>query len=186
MRIIAGQFRGRRLSSPKGQEVRPTGDRAREALFNILENGHPSVRGARFLDLFCGTGAVGLEAASRGAAEVLLIECDADALKVAGANLTRLGTPSNVRLLRQDATRLGPAPAAFDLVFLDPPYRSGLAAPALEGLMRQGWLAPDARIIVELEAREDLELPDGYLLEQKRRYGAAKFLFLSSRSRSGS
>jgi 16S rRNA (guanine966-N2)-methyltransferase len=178
MRIIAGQFRGRRLSSPRGQDVRPTGDRAREALFNILEHGQPPVRGAHFLDLFCGTGAVGLEALSRGAAEVLLVESDADALKVAEANLTRLRSPSNVRLLRQDATRLGPAPAQFDLVFLDPPYRSGLAAPALACLMRQSWLAPEARIVVELAAREDFRSPDGYEFEQERRYGAARFLFL--------
>jgi len=178
MRIIAGQYRGRRLSSPAGRDVRPTSDRAREALFNILEHGHPPVRGARFLDLFCGTGAVGLEALSRGAAEVVLVESDADALKVADANLARLGAPKHARLLRRDATRLGPAHALFDLVFLDPPYRSGLAAPALECLIRQGWLAPEARIVVELATSEDLRLPDGYLLEQERRYGAAKFLFL--------
>src|SRR5918995_4810591 len=104
MRIIAGQYRGRRLSSPAGRDVRPTSDRAREALFNILEHGHPPVRGARFLDLFCGTGAVGLEALSRGAAEVVLVESDADALKVADANLARLGAPKHARLLRRDAT----------------------------------------------------------------------------------
>jgi 16S rRNA (guanine966-N2)-methyltransferase len=182
MRIIAGQYRGRRLASPKGQDIRPTGDRAREALFSILEHGQPPVRGARFLDLFCGTGAVGLEALSRGAAEVLLVESDGDALRVAETNLQRLGAPKSIRLLRQDATGLGPAPARFDLVFLDPPYRSGLAAPALECLIRQSWLAPEARIVVELAARENLELPDGYELEQERSYGAAKFLFLRRRA----
>jgi len=182
MRIIAGELRGRRLSSPAGRDVRPTSDRAREALFSILEHGQPPVRGARFLDLFCGTGAVGLEAFSRGAAEVLLVESNADALRVATANLERVGAPRNIRLLRQDATRLGPAPAAFDIVFLDPPYRSGLAAPALRCLMQGGWLAPEVRVVVELAADELLELPEGYELEQERRYGTAKFLFLHRRA----
>jgi 16S rRNA (guanine966-N2)-methyltransferase len=178
MRIIAGAFRGRRLASPPGHDVRPTSDRAREALFNILEHGQPPVRGARFLDLFCGTGAVGLEALSRGAAEVLLVESDPKALRVAKSNLERVGAPGNVRLLRQDATRLGPAPSAFDIAFLDPPYRSDLAAPALACLARGRWLAPEARIVVELASKESLELPEGYELEQERRYGAAKLLLL--------
>jgi 16S rRNA (guanine966-N2)-methyltransferase len=178
MRIIAGAFRGRRLSSPSGRDVRPTSDRAREALFSILEHGQPPVRGARFLDLFCGTGAVGLEALSRGAAEILLVESDPHALRVAKSNLERVGTPRNIRLLRQDATRLGPAPSAFDIVFLDPPYHSGLAASALGCLMRGGWLAPEARIVVELASNESLDLPEGYELEQERRYGAAKLLLM--------
>jgi 16S rRNA (guanine966-N2)-methyltransferase len=182
MRIIAGELRGRRLSSPAGRDVRPTSDRAREALFSILEHGQPPVRGARFLDLFCGTGAVGLEAFSRGAAEVLLVESEADALRVATSNLERVGAPGNVRLSRQDATRLGPAPAAFDILFLDPPYRSGLAGSALECLRRGCWLAPEARVVVELAADEALEFPDGYELEQERRYGAAKFLLLRCQS----
>jgi 16S rRNA (guanine966-N2)-methyltransferase len=178
MRIIAGTFRGRRLLTPKGQAIRPTSDRAREALFNILEHGAPPVRRARFIDLFCGTGAVALEACSRGAAEVLLIDADAAALAIAQTNLQRLGSPVNVRLLARDATHLGPAHQAYDLLFLDPPYRSDLATPALASLANGGWLAPEARIIVELAAREELTIPDGYALEQERRYGAAKFVFL--------
>ncbi len=182
MRIIAGAFRGRPLLSPDNQAIRPTSDRAREALFNILEHGAPPVRGARFLDLFCGTGAVGLEALSRGAAEILLIEADATALAIAEANLARLGSPSNVRLLARDATQLGPARQGYDLLFLDPPYRSGFATPALAALARGGWLAPEARIIVELAARENLTIPAGYALQQGRRYGAAKFAFLRAAS----
>ena len=177
MRIIAGSWRGRALLTPKDRAIRPTGDRGREALFGILEHGQPPVRGARFLDLFCGTGAVGLEAASRGAAEVVLVDQQAAALALARANLARLGAPRNVSLLAADAARLGPARHAYDLVFLDPPYRSGLATPALAGL-RGGWLAPAARIVVELAAKDPLELPDGYALEQERRYGAARFVFL--------
>ncbi len=178
MRIIAGSWRGRKLLTPSDRAVRPTSDRAREALFAILEIGKPPLRGARFLDLFCGTGAVGLEAASRGAAEVWLVDNDREALALARANLTRLGAPANVRVVERDATRLGPArKEAFDLVFLDPPYRSGLARPALAGLAG-GWLAPGAGVIVELAASEELSLPAGYALEQERRYGAARFVFL--------
>ena len=178
MRIIAGEFKGRRLQSPQGRAIRPTSDRAREALFGILEHGAPAVRGACFLDLFCGTGAVGLEAHSRGAREVLLVESDRAALQLARANLARIGTPPSVRLLARDATRLGPAPHPFDLVFLDPPYRSGLAGAALEGLLRDGWLGARTRVVLELAATDDLEIPRRYTLERERRYGAAKFLFL--------
>jgi 16S rRNA (guanine966-N2)-methyltransferase len=177
MRIIAGQWRGRPLQAPKGAAIRPTSDRAREALFDILEHGEPPLRGARFLDLFCGTAAIGIEAGSRGAAEVLLIENDPEALQVAKANLARLGGPAHLRLQAGNAARLGAAPQPFDLVFLDPPYRSGLALPALEGL-RRGWLAADARVIVEQAANEAVDPPDGFVLEQERRYGAARFWFL--------
>ncbi|MGH6943478.1 MAG: 16S rRNA (guanine(966)-N(2))-methyltransferase RsmD [Geminicoccaceae bacterium] len=177
MRIIAGRFRGRRLLSPEGREPRPTGDRAREALFDILEHGPAPVRGARFLDLFCGTGAIGLEAHSRGAAEVLLIDHEPGALRLAEANHARLGAPASVRVLRRDAANLGSALEAYDVAFLDPPYGSGLAAPALAALL-EGWLAADARVIVELAAKEDLALPASFVLEQERRYGAAKFLIL--------
>jgi 16S rRNA (guanine966-N2)-methyltransferase len=178
MRIIAGKLRGRRLLAPKGDAIRPTSDRAREALFDILKHGAPRLRGARFLDLFCGTGAVGLEAHSRGAAEVLLIESDRAALKLAEANVVRLGSPPGVRLLARDATLLGPAPHPFDLVFLDPPYGSGLAAAALEALTANSWRGAGARIIVELAAKDGLELPAGYALERERRYGRARFVFL--------
>jgi len=177
MRIIAGTWRGRRLLTPSDRAIRPTGERAREALFGILEHGAPALRGARFLDLFCGTGAVGLEAASRGAAEVLLVDDDARALQLARANLERLGAPENVRLAVRDATRLGPAQQPYELVFLDPPWRSGLATPTLAAL-REGWLADGARLVVETDAREEVNLPPGFALEQERRYGAARFTFL--------
>ena len=178
MRVIAGRFRGRALLSPKGVRIRPTSDRAREALFDLLEHGEPPLRGARFVDLFCGTGAVGIEACSRGAVEVVLMDNDPEALRLAEANLGRIGAPASVHLLAGDAARLGPArQLPFDLAFLDPPYRSGLAPAALAGL-RQGWLAPGARIRVELGAKEPLEPPDGYVLEQERRYGAARFVLL--------
>ena len=176
MRIIGGRFRGRRLIAPEGFDVRPTGDRAREALFNILEHGEPPLRGSRFLDLFAGTGAIGLEACSRGAAEVLLVESDPEAARTIRANLKRMHEPENVRLLVRDATRPGPPPHPFDIAFLDPPYRSGLAMPALEALA-QGWLPPDGRVIVELAANDHFQPPAGFEVEQERRYGAARFVF---------
>ena len=119
------------MRSPTCQAIQPTSDRAREALFSILEHGAPPLRGTRFLDLFCGSGAVGLEAHSRGAHEVVLVDNDSEALRLARANIERIGAPASVRLLARDATRPGPAPHPFDLVFLDPPYRSGLANAAL-------------------------------------------------------
>ena len=178
MRIIAGKFKGRRLFAPQGTTIRPTSDRAREALFGILEHGEPPLAGAAFLDLFCGTGAVGLEAYSRGAAEVVLIDQDRGALKLAEANIARLGAQNEVRLLARDAALLGPAPRVFDLAFLDPPYRSGLATAALAGLAQNGWLAGRARVIVELAAKDQLALPAGYALDRERRYGSARFVFL--------
>ncbi len=183
MRIIAGSWRSRKLLTPAdtagraARAIRPTSDRAREALFAILEHGQPPVRGARFLDLFCGTGAVGLEAASRGAAEVWLVDNDRQSLALAAANLARLGAPDHVQVVERDATRLSPARQAFDLVFLDPPYRSELAGPALAALAG-GWLASGAGVVVELAAKESLTLPAGYVLERERRYGAARFEFL--------
>jgi 16S rRNA (guanine966-N2)-methyltransferase len=178
MRIIAGKLKGRRLLAPQGTIIRPTSDRAREALFGILEHGEPPLAGRAFLDLFCGTGAVGLEAYSRGAAEVVLIDNDREALKLAEANIARLRAQNQVRLIARDATLLGPSPHAFDLAFLDPPYRSGLATAALAGLARNGWLALGARIIVELAAKDAPVLPAGYALDRERRYGSARFLFL--------
>ncbi|MFO1068983.1 MAG: 16S rRNA (guanine(966)-N(2))-methyltransferase RsmD [Geminicoccaceae bacterium] len=178
MRIIAGRHRGRRLAAPPGDAVRPTHDRAREALFSILEHGEPPLAGSRFLDLFAGTGAIGLEAVSRGAAAVLLVEQDREALAAAEANRELLGETRRVGILRADATRLGAAPQRFDIVFLDPPYGSGLLGPALAALRRGGWLAPGGRVVCELAGRDRLELDTDLEAEDERRYGKARFVFL--------
>jgi len=186
LRIIGGRYRGKRLVSPPDRSVRPTSERAREALFNILDHGG-FVLDRRFLDLFSGTGAVGLEAFSRGASEVWLIDQD---ISLTSANVKAFGVPENLEARRLDAARLGRlakgAPASgFDTVFLDPPYRSGLAEPALAALS-EGWLAERAVIVVELAAREPLDPPPEFEVWQDRRYGAASFRFLrwSSVSRS--
>jgi 16S rRNA (guanine966-N2)-methyltransferase len=173
LRIIGGHHRGKRLFSPPDQAVRPTAERAREALFSILDH-EGLLRDACFLDLFCGTGAVGLEAWSRGAETVRLIDLDT---KLAVRNVESLGKPEGIHVQRADAGRLGRAPHLFNLVFLDPPYSSGLALPALAGL-GQGWLAEDATVIVELAAKEPFEPPPDFALADSRQYGAARFLFL--------
>jgi 16S rRNA (guanine966-N2)-methyltransferase len=178
LRIIAGRHRGRRLTAPSGLTVRPTGERAREALFSILEHGSPPLRGSRFLDLFAGSGAVGLEALSRGASEVLLLDQASTAVEAIAANLATLGETKRAQVLRADACRLGRAPRPFDIAFLDPPYGSGLLTPALHGLLAGGWLTADARIVGEIAAREPIATVSGLLVEEERRYGAARFAFL--------
>jgi 16S rRNA (guanine966-N2)-methyltransferase len=178
LRIIAGRHRGRRIDTPKGLATRPTSERAREALFNMLEHGTPPLRGSRFLDLFAGSGAAGLEALSRGAAEALLIDQASAAIAVIRANVAALGETGRATVLRADACRLGVAPHEFDIAFLDPPYGSGLLGPALESLLARGWLAPAARIVVEVAAREPVVAPSGLEVVDERRHGAARFVFL--------
>lgn len=178
IRIIGGRYRSKRLASPTDQTIRPTSERAREALFNILDHAG-RVADARFLDLFCGSGAVGLEAFSRGAGNVWLIDRDT---ALASTNADTLGRPPNVHVKRMDAARLGRAPCRFDVVFLDPPYRSGLA-PTVMSALAEGWLTDGALVIVELAAKESLDPPPGFALEDERRYGAAKFLFLKQGER---
>jgi 16S rRNA (guanine966-N2)-methyltransferase len=182
VRIVAGRHRGRGLLSPPGETVRPTSDRAREALFNILSHG-PLAEGIPFagvavLDAFAGTGALGLEALSRGAAAAAFIEQDREALAALRRNIAALGENSRSRIVPGDATRPPRAPSAYALAFLDPPYRSGVAAAALTALDAAGWLEPDALAVVELAAREHLAPPVGFSLLDERVYGAARLLFL--------
>jgi 16S rRNA (guanine966-N2)-methyltransferase len=185
MRIVAGKHRGRRIVTPAGDIVRPTSERAREALFNILAHGRfapaPIFEDARVLDVFAGTGAFGLEALSRGARFATFIEKDRDAREALAANIKALGESGRTRLLAVDATLPPRADGSYNLVFLDPPYRSGLAAPALEALARTGWLSPDALVIVELAARSGFEPPAGFETLEERRYGAGRLVFLRAR-----
>jgi 16S rRNA (guanine966-N2)-methyltransferase len=189
MRIVAGRHRGRRLAAPEGLALRPTADRARESLFNILEHGRFSadgtspLRGARMLDAFAGTGALGLEALSRGGAYLTAMDNEARACAVIRDNARALGETGRVRVLQADATRPPPTPgdgkaAPCELVFLDPPYGSGLAGPALSALAAGGWIAEGAICVVEIAAKEDLVPPGGFMLVDERRYGKARILFL--------
>jgi 16S rRNA (guanine966-N2)-methyltransferase len=183
MRIVGGRHRGRRLLAPPGDTVRPTSDRAREALFNILSHGRLAADGVPFagaavLDAFAGTGALGLEALSRGAAEAVFIERDPEAVAFLRRNVAALGESDRVEIVPGDATRPIRAGLRCAVAFIDPPYRSGLAAPALEALDHAGWLTPDALTIVELGAREELVPPAGFTLLDERVYGAARLVFL--------
>src|SRR6516162_6966738 len=151
MRIVGGRHRGRRLLAPTGDTVRPTSDRAREALFNILTHGQLAddgipFAGAAVLDAFAGTGAFGLEALSRGAAEAFFIERDPEAVAVLRRNVASLGESAHAELIPGDATRPPRARAPCAVVFIDPPYGSGLAGPALEALDSAGWLKPDTLV----------------------------------------
>ncbi|MBV9523106.1 MAG: 16S rRNA (guanine(966)-N(2))-methyltransferase RsmD [Alphaproteobacteria bacterium] len=183
MRIIAGKHRGRAIAAPAGDAVRPTSDRAREALFNILAHGQfaadaPAYAGASVLDAFAGTGALGLEALSRGAAEVVFIENSRDALAVLRRNLATLGETERARIVAADATAPPRAAAPCSLAFLDPPYGSGSGARALAALGSAGWLAPEALAILEIGKKEHFETPASFALTLERRYGAARLLFL--------
>ena len=159
MRLVAGRFRGRVLAAPEGSVTRPTADRVRESLFNILGHGEPELRGARVADIFAGSGALGLEALSRGAAHVTFFESAFPAQAVIAANLKKLGCEGEASLIRQDALKPPKAPAPCQILLLDPPYKTGLAGPALVALSAQGWVAPDARIVVEVAAAEDFKSP---------------------------
>ncbi len=167
VRIIAGKLRGSKLPVPDRPGLRPTSERVRETLFNWLQ---PHLAGARVLDLFAGTGALGLEALSRGAAEVVFVDDGAKALALLRANIARMRAEGETRILRQDATRLPPNPGApFTLVFLDPPYGKALGEAALAQAAKGGWLAPGAMIVWE-ESTPPLP-PAGFDQRDQRRYG---------------
>jgi 16S rRNA (guanine966-N2)-methyltransferase len=183
MRIVGGSHRGRRLVAPPGETVRPTSDRAREGLFNILSHGGFAAEGIPFadaavLDAFAGTGAFGLEGLSRGAAEAVFVENDRDALMALRRNIAGLGETARSRVIIGDATRPPRATVSCAVVFLDPPYKSRLAAPALTAFAAAGWLTPDALVVVEIGAREAFLPPDGFALLDERVYGAARLVFL--------
>lgn len=186
MRIVGGEFKGRAIVAPNGRDTRPTSDRARESVFNVLAHAgwSPGVEGRRVLDLFAGSGALGLEAMSRGAVFALFVETDAAARGTIRDNIEALGLFGNTRIHRRDATDLGVKPAGlgdpFDLVFLDPPYGKHLGERALAQLGAGGWITPDAVIMLEVGADETPALPAFETLDE-RSYGAAKVLFLKPR-----
>ena len=184
MRIVAGNQRGRRIAAPPGRAVRPTADRVREALFNVLAHNdwgpesQPLPLGATVVDAFAGSGALGLEALSRGAGQVSFLENNDAVLDVLRRNVAACGAAEKALILRCDATRPGRARAPCGLAFLDPPYRSGLAATALEAMARGGWFATGAVIVVELSAKEAFEPPAGFTPLDERRYATTRIVFL--------
>src|SRR5215469_7836212 len=173
MRIVGGRLGGRTLAGPKSQGIRPTSDRLRESVFNILAHAHGDpITGARVLDLFAGTGALGIEAISRGAAFALLIDDGAEARALIRQNVDALGLGQVTRVFRRDATNLGMAHPVepFGLAFLDPPYRKGLAALALASLCDGGWLLPDAIVVVEEAVEAGFAPPQGFVELERRAY----------------
>lgn len=181
MRIISGKFRGKALLSPTDESIRPTADRTREAIFNILASRiGVNLDGLKVLDLFAGTGALGLEALSRGAASAVFVDTGAEARGIIRDHIEAFGAGGVAKLLRRDATDLGPAGTLgpFDLVFLDPPYGKGLGERALQSLAAGNWLAKGAIIVLEDSAEEELDLPDGFLLDDRREYGVAAVHFI--------
>jgi 16S rRNA (guanine966-N2)-methyltransferase len=180
MRIVGGRLRGRALAAPKSQSIRPTADRLRESLFNILTHAYGDpISGARVLDLFAGTGALGLEAISRGAAFALFVDDGAEARALMRQNVEALGVAAITRIFRRDATKLGPAHPVepFGLVFLDPPYGKGFAEKALAAAREGGWLTDDALIVVE-EAVDAFKPPKGFEESERRQYDDTEFTFL--------
>ena len=188
MRIVSGRFRGKALATPRGDATRPTSDRARQAIFNILEHAgwSPGVRGGRVIDLFAGSGALGLEALSRGAAFCLFVETDEAARGAIRQNIEALAPDGGLfgatRVHRRDATDLGPQPGGdgppFDLAFLDPPYGQGLGETALAKLAEGDWLTPGAVVVFERGAGEAVFSAPGYTALDARDYGAARVHFL--------
>ena len=176
MRIIAGAWRGRPLIAPEGRATRPTSDRAREGLFSMLQSRLGSFDGLRVADLFAGTGALGLEALSRGAAHCLFVDSDRSAVASIQRNLAAFGAAARADVRNQGVEHAPPPQEPRDLLFMDPPYAADLAAMAL-GRIRDGWLAPGALVSVETDGRP-LALPDGYSLEAERRFGKAFILLL--------
>ena len=181
MRIVGGQFRGRPLAAPGDDRTRPTSDRVRESVFNILGHGIPDfeLEGAKVLDLFAGTGALGLEALSRGAAFCLFVEEEAEARALIRRNVEALGLTGVTKIFRRDATDLGPAGrnGGFALAFLDPPYGQGLAERALASAAAGGWLAPGAIAVIEERKSVAISLPVGFLQLDRRTWGDTEVLF---------
>jgi len=179
MRIIGGQFSGRKIIAPKGVVARPTADRTREALFNILASrSDVEFEGARVIDLFAGSGALGLEAMSRGAQWCLFVETDAGARGAIRDNIEALALFGTTRIHRRSAADLGSKPAGagppFTLAFLDPPYGKDLCVPAMEILHKGGWLKPGAVVVAEQGKDEPAVVVEGFAEDDRRIYGAAQ------------
>jgi len=181
-------MRGRALVAPADARVRPTSDKVRQAVFNILNHNEFgigfSLQGARVIDLFAGTGALGIEALSHGAALALLIDDAAESRALIRTNVEALGLTGATRIWRRDATKLGPMAAGsggpFELAFLDPPYRQGLAAGALVALKDGGWLSPNALVVAETAEDEDVPSTDGFALADERSYGDTRVWFFTT------
>src|ERR1700758_4708237 len=181
MRVVGGRLRGRNLASPSSQSIRPTADRLRESVFNILVHAYDNpIEGSRVLDLFAGTGALGIEAVSRGAAFALFVDNGAEARALLRNNVEALALGGVTKVYRRDATDLGPAHPVepFSLAFLDPPYGKGFAEKALVSLREGGWLTPGALVVVEEAKAAGFAAPEGFAELERRAYDDTEFVFL--------
>ena len=180
MRIVGGEFRGRTLATPRTNDIRPTTDRTRENLFNILSHAYPeALDGTRVIELFAGTGAVGLEALSRGASQVLFVETSVEGRGLLRTNIEALGVQGRAKIFRRDATDLG-APGTmqpFHFLFADPPYGKGLGEAALDQCQRHGWLVPGALAILEERADIDPAVGPAYVSLEVRTFGDTRMHF---------
>ena len=187
MRIVAGRFKGQRLHTSSGNKMRPTLERVRESIFNVilhgLKNWEGSLNHASVIDVFAGTGSFGLETLSRGAAHATFIDNSPASLAITKRNAEHLGIWRNITLLKLDATQLSPPPLAAkapcSLAFLDAPYNMKLTQPALANLERQGWLANNALVVVEIAAKENLSFSSNFSALEERTYGPTKVVFLN-------
>lgn len=177
MRVISGEWRGRKLLAPKGDATRPTADRTRETLFSMLTSRLGSFEGLVVADLFAGSGALGIEALSRGAATCLFAEQDRDALDVLRGNLSSLGAAARADVRAGSVLGFGPAPRAYDLLMLDPPYGTGAASVALDKLHRLGWIGPDSWVSVETGHGESVDVA-GFAIDADRKVGKARLTLL--------
>jgi len=180
MRIISGKHKGRKIEFPKeaAEIIRPTSDFAREAIFNILTHGKHGLNGHTFmdkrvLDVYCGTGAFGLEALSRGAAHVTFIDQAREAIATARYNIGRIHEEDHADFIQANATQLSKARKPYDLVFLDPPYHKKLLPPTLVSLHAGGWVAEDGIVVIEHDEKEAVEIPESFIKVDERRYGRA-------------
>lgn len=184
MRIVGGKFKGRAIKTPEGRTTRPTSDRARESIFNVLAHAEwaPPLEGARVIDAFAGSGALGFEAMSRGGAFCLFVETDATARGCIRDNVETFQLFGSTRIHRRSATDLGPKPAGvgkpFNLVFMDPPYAYDLVPPALKQLQQGGWVTGDVLVMAETGADEAAPVTPGWETLDERIYGAARVTFL--------
>tara|TARA_B100001179_G_scaffold230769_1_gene219102 strand:+ start:703 stop:1245 length:543 start_codon:yes stop_codon:yes gene_type:complete len=177
MRIVAGEWRGRTIAAPAGETTRPTADRTRETLFNMLASRLGDFDGLSVADLFAGSGALGLEALSRGAASCLFVEEDKRAVDAIRGNIAKLGAGPRSVVQQASVLRLGPAKAPHDLIMLDPPYDTGAGGVAIDKLVRLGWIGPATWVSLEIGAREEVKLRD-MTVEAERKVGKAKLLLL--------
>lgn len=177
MRVISGEWRGRKLTAPKGEATRPTADRTRETLFSMLVSRLGSFDGLHVADLFAGSGALGIEALSRGAAACLFAEQDRAALDVVRTNLAALGATARADVRSCSVLSLGPAPRIFDVILMDPPYGTGAGAVALDKLARLGWTGPATWVVIETGAGETVDVT-GFTVDAARKVGKAKLTLL--------